>query len=139
MEQLELDLIDNSNIKGLHLGKKGVHLNKKGKQRLELNFLGKLRNLWWSTEHLENKGLEQSIKNKSGNCDSSINPLLSSESSIKEPNAPYSKLHELRKNNPFRVIIGHLNINSIRNKFDPLKEIFKDNIDILLVSETKLD
>lgn len=45
LEQLDIDIVDNSNIKGLHLGKKGLHLNKKGKQRLELNFLGKLRNL----------------------------------------------------------------------------------------------
>ena len=43
--QLEVDFIDNVNIKGVHLGKKGLHLNKKGKNRLELNFLQKLRNL----------------------------------------------------------------------------------------------
>ena len=35
--------------------------------------------------------------------------------------------------------MGHININSLRNKFDFLKEIICDNIDILLVSETKLD
>ena len=43
--QLEVDFIDNVNIKEVHLGKKGLHLNKKGKNRLELNFLQKLRNL----------------------------------------------------------------------------------------------
>ena len=48
-------------------------------------------------------------------------------------------MHELRKSNPFRVIIGHININSIRNKFEPLQKMTKDNINILLVSETKLD
>ena len=38
-----------------------------------------------------------------------------------------------------RVIIGHLNINSIRNKFNQLKEVLKDRIDILMISETKVD
>ena len=37
------------------------------------------------------------------------------------------------------LILGHLNINSIRNKFDPLKFITGNNIDIFLISETKLD
>ena len=41
--------------------------------------------------------------------------------------------------NPNKIIIGHLNINSIRNKFDCLTYIIDKNIDILLLSETKLD
>ena len=43
--QLELDFIDNVHVKEGHLGKKRLHLNQKGKDRLELNFLQKLRNL----------------------------------------------------------------------------------------------
>ena len=38
-----------------------------------------------------------------------------------------------------KIIVGHLNINSIRNKFDALSFIIDTNIDILLISETKLD
>ena len=34
-----------------------------------------------------------------------------------------------------RIIIAHLNINSIRNKFIYLHELVKDNIDILFISE----
>ena len=40
---------------------------------------------------------------------------------------------------PEKIIAGHLNINSIRNKFDVLSSIIDTNIDILLISETKLD
>ena len=40
---------------------------------------------------------------------------------------------------PEKIIVGHLNINSIRNKFDALSFIIDTNIDILLISETKLD
>ena len=44
-------------------------------------------------------------------------------------------LHEVRIKNANRLIIGHLNVNSLRNKFEMLEEL----IDIFLASETKLD
>ena len=50
LRQLEVDFTDNGSVKEVHLGKKGLYLNKKGKNRLELDFLQKLRNLSWSTE-----------------------------------------------------------------------------------------
>ena len=37
------------------------------------------------------------------------------------------------------MIIGNLNINSIRNKFEQLKETVLKYVDILVVTETKLD
>ena len=49
------------------------------------------------------------------------------------------ELNDLKINNSNRIIIGHININSIRNKFDDLQHIVRDKIDILLVSETKID
>ena len=36
-------------------------------------------------------------------------------------------------------MIGHLNINSLRNKFEMLIDIVKGTVDILVISETKLD
>ena len=48
-------------------------------------------------------------------------------------------LHQMRIKNANRLIIGHLNVNSCRNKFDMLEELIKDKIDIFLISETKLD
>ena len=48
----------------------------------------------------------------------------------------FKKIIRTSRNN---VIIEHLNINTIRNKFDLLKEIVSNNIDILVISETKLD
>ena len=50
-----------------------------------------------------------------------------------------SNLNALRKCNVNRLIIGQLNINSLRNKFESLVQQVKGNIDILMVSETKLD
>ena len=37
------------------------------------------------------------------------------------------------------MFFGHLNINSIRNKFEALELFVKENFDIFLVSESKLD
>ena len=37
------------------------------------------------------------------------------------------------------MICAHLNVNSVRNKFDLQSDIIKNNIDILMISETKLD
>ena len=51
----------------------------------------------------------------------------------------YTTLNDIRVKNIHRVIISHLNINSIRNKFEALSDIIKNKIDIVLISETKLD
>ena len=38
-----------------------------------------------------------------------------------------------------RLLFGHININSIRNKFDQLLSTINNNIDLLMISETKID
>ena len=43
----------------------------------------------------------------------------------------------MRKDNLNNLIYAHQNINSIRNKFNSLADIIKDNIDILMISETR--
>ena len=48
-------------------------------------------------------------------------------------------VHEIRIKNANRLIIGHLNVNSLRNKFEMLEELIKDKIDIFLIPETKLN
>ena len=48
-------------------------------------------------------------------------------------------LYEQRLNHPKNVIIRHLNINSIRNKFSGFKDLVLKETDICLLSETKID
>ena len=50
-----------------------------------------------------------------------------------------NKLKATRIANINRLMIGHININSIRNKFEMLSNSIKGNLDILMISETKLD
>ena len=48
-------------------------------------------------------------------------------------------LKKIRQKNIGKLIIGHLNINSIRHKFEVLKSMIHDNLDILVITETKID
>ena len=50
-----------------------------------------------------------------------------------------SNLDQVRINNPSRIIFDEININSIKNTFKHLIYIINNEIDILMVSETKLD
>ena len=50
-----------------------------------------------------------------------------------------SSLENIRIKKHDKIIIGSLNINSIRNKFDQLKLLLANHIDILILIETKLD
>ena len=55
-----------------------------------------------------------------------------------DTNDPYSIINNLKIKNPNRVVIAHININSLRNKFDILSDIVKNKIDILCIFEIKL-
>ena len=49
------------------------------------------------------------------------------------------EIKKLRIRNPKKIIIGNLIINSLSNKFEQLKDIVMQHIDILVLTETKLD
>ena len=48
-------------------------------------------------------------------------------------------LKEMKIRSPDKLILGYVNINSIRNKFDSLAYMLDKIVDIYLISETKLD
>ena len=60
---------------------------------------------------------------------------------VKSPqlNDVLNELRNLRIQNIGRVIVATLNVNSIAGKFEQLKLIIKDNIDIIVITETKID
>ena len=51
----------------------------------------------------------------------------------------HSHFHTLRRKNLNKLILAQLNINSLRNKFDLLMSLIKNNVDILMISERKLE
>ena len=50
-----------------------------------------------------------------------------------------TKLKDIRITNLDRIVISYININFIRNKFELLAEAVTGNVDILMVTETKID
>ena len=50
-----------------------------------------------------------------------------------------AELRSLRVKILNKLVIGYLNINFLRNKFELLTQSNKDNLDILMISETKPD
>ena len=75
-----------------------------------------------------------------------VNTEKSDQSAINRVNKTSSEdtlnndtLNEICKKNPNCIIIAHLNIILIQTKFEMLREVMGNRIDILLISETKLD
>ena len=50
-----------------------------------------------------------------------------------------SALKFYRSKYPKKLIIGHVNINSIRNKSEILRSMLSELLDVLMITETKLD
>ena len=82
------------------------------------------------------------------NCNKKTNELANNyiqntlDTSKKESNSKLSflsELKEMRKSYVKNIIVGQLNINSLRNKFLSVKELLSHNLDLLVINETKLD
>ena len=56
-----------------------------------------------------------------------------------DPLNPRNVLKLLKSRNTERIIISQININSLRYKFNELVSIIHGNVDILIITETKLD
>ena len=59
------------------------------------------------------------------------------DETVKEEEGVKSSLCNLKLRNLNRLIFGQININSIRNTFELLFSLVSNNIDVLLISETK--
>ena len=69
----------------------------------------------------------------------SIKISLDISSKVGVGDNPEFPLNNLREKNLNRLIIAHLNITFIANKFEALRTFVVGKIDILLISETKID
>ena len=138
-------VVSNSKIKVKHVGQKGLPFNPKGKDRLALNFIHKIRGLWWSLKYLNvptklyvspSKSLNE--KNICNLRNSEIPNYVTYEGKHLESNCSRvnknginkndnscNTLQKLRVNNPLIIIVGQLNINCIRKKSGDLWNIFK--------------
>ena len=134
--ELNIETVDNRNINHRNLGQKGLHLNQSGTSRFAKNIFSIIKGF-------------RIIKGCPGisNIREPDHPLLRcehpselSENRIDESySSDLNSLKKVRQKNIQRPIIGQLNINSVRNKFSFLCSEISQNLDILLLSETKLD
>ena len=68
-------------------------------------------------------------------------PTTHTESNISDAvaSSPNNIVKRIKATNVNRLIFGQLNINSLRDKIDVLKYLIMGNIDILIITESKLD
>ena len=61
--------------------------------------------------------------------------------SSQSPMSPFEELRDLRKLHPRKFLVTHLNINSLKSKFDEIYELLNESqlVDLLFISETKID
>ena len=52
---------------------------------------------------------------------------------------PFEKIRHLRVQCPKNIIVSYININSVRHKFNNFVHLIKDNVDVLVFAEAKLD
>ena len=94
----------------------------------------------------ENASIEKFVLEQSNYVNDTLNNSeLHDESELgfdfnDDPNDdPNAILNNLKMKNRERIVIGHLNINHLENKFEPLASLIKNRLDIFLLTETKLD
>ena len=123
---IDLILHDNINVRR-HLNKGKLHLNDTGISRFVRNFRDFL-NLFETTWHESTHNLLNVSSPSSLSGYPSLSTIDNDLWKIQQQRIIYAK----------NIIIAHLDINSIRNKFDTLDNIIKA-FDIFLISESKLD
>ena len=139
--------IDNSNTEIRDLWKDGIHLSESGKTRLAENLIYFLNNSYrlspydyfldththGNIEHI----YSQLLNTKK--CEPISTKSILNKNTSDEANNENNVLKNLRLKNSNKVTIGHININSLRNKFELPTEMVRDKVDLLMISETKLD
>ena len=115
--QNNIDYISNTNIKEHHQGKKELHLNKRGNSVLAQNLLRYLR-----SKYLENGKF---------NCFTESYYGYKSKNLSEDSTDSYEEnLKDISKKILQNIVIGQVNINPLRSKFDLLAEQIKRIIDL---------
>ena len=122
-----MPIVKTYNIIKKHLGNRGLHWY--GSSWLAMNYIATMRKLWKGVGYPScssdveptestNKDVSKTFETTEGNC----------------KDGPFDVIKKVRANNRVnRVLIGHLDINSIRNKFYTLSSMIKNNIDLIFL------
>ena len=126
-----------TNIKSDLIEQDGLHLNKIGKSSLASHFINfRNRYILWHEEACND--FDNCLSNAAQeNCTDPKEITLLNSGNIQEENS-LDSLRKLRLRNVNKVIIDNININSNSRKFDQVKEVIFKNVDVLVITETKL-
>ena len=136
-KKLNLKVIENTNIDMLSLGRKKLHLNQRGYSFLAGNFIRFSKSYWTSNSVLSNS--VQKIKVNDTSIQNLSADTYVSQFSIENEAESFIQLKSLRLKYQKYIIIGYININWMRNKFESFSLMMKDNLDVLIIAETKID
>ena len=143
--------IHHTNITEDHLNAYGLYINGYGTRILAKNLTSGAHAMWREKDSLikigklkyrKSKFTSVSAEDKVENFGNTFLTELNTEPceiTAENESDINLVLRKLRISYPNNVIIDHLNINSIRNKFDMLQFLLADSIDILMISDSKLD
>ena len=111
---------------------------------LAYNFILALNTLTWHRISQENDTFDKDNPETESNAKfsnklSQDNLKGKGKSHIKFENLLFSFLKKTKSNHHKNLFFGHININSIRKKFESFQEIIQNIFDIFLFSETKID
>ena len=138
---LNVDVINNRNIKNRHFSRKGPCLNDSGSKLLARNFLEKIK-LFWVDKRCSSiilKVMNLGIFQKMIITIIHLVKLIIRKNTWKKNKGFREILNGVREKKINRPIIEQLNINLIRNKFHFFEFEASKHLDILLISETKID
>ena len=84
-----------------------------------------------------------SMSNFSTKENTNVEGKSENKSEIQDESEKYENfidfLFNIRKHHSNKAVMAHININSLSNKFDMITNSVTEYIDILMISETKLD
>ena len=139
---LSVSIVDNFNIRAFYLNGGGFHLSNKGLRRLAIYLKVKICHLWYKLEPINDDHEKEMLNENTTNFQSqksltykfsSLDQITTEEEDVK------SSLRSLKLRNVNRLIFGQINISSIRKNFKLLFSLVSNNIDVLLISKTKID
>ena len=140
----EIRYVDCTNIDPLkHLNRSHVHLNRSGEINFEDNLFIACKN-WLNrpgcSGRLGQKEIDNTLCNTLGNAldNTIVNESTDNDQPNEQDNAT-ACLKNIRFKNSKGLIIAYLNINSIRNKIEFLRQLVSDYVDVLITVETKID
>ena len=137
LKQEERNVIFHNNISASHLHRHGLHFNLNDPIILAGNLLSRIRTFWHNQDSSKETNLSNDCNGSNIINSSNYKSLINDNSAI-EMGSVKSVLKRLCSNHFQQIVIDHLNINSIRNKFDIVKPILLDDTYIFIVTETKL-